>query len=327
MRLAVTVFAMVLSAQQAFAMPSGLATPLTELPVEQAIGTLSRADVTEAPVAAFNAEAPIVPARESLATDFAESMPIMTAQADDPARIPADTVPAAPVVVPAADARQAPSAQSDVSRDSEDTPDLRDPFESINRQIFAVNTALDEALVLPVARAYERHVPQPVQTGLRNMMSNLLDPYIAANSLLQGKPLDAVSDLARFAVNTTVGVLGIADPATELGLQKHREDFGQTLGVWGVPPGPYVMLPLFGPSTVRDTVGFVVDVFGALLARFKNTQVRYSLASLEFLQQRVRALPAQQFLDEAFDPYLLIRNGYLQRRSSLIYDGDPPTDD
>lgn len=327
MRLAVTVFAMVLSAQQAFAMPSGLATPLTELPVEQAIGTLSRADVTEAPVAAFNAEAPIVPARESLATDFAESMPIMTAQADDPARIPADTVPAAPVVVPAADARQAPSAQSDVSRDSEDTPDLRDPFESINRQIFAVNTALDEALVLPVARAYERHVPQPVQTGLRNMMSNLLDPYIAANSLLQGKPLDAVSDLARFAVNTTVGVLGIADPATELGLQKHREDFGQTLGVWGVPPGPYVMLPLFGPSTVRDTVGFVVDVFGALLARFKNTQVRYSLASLEFLKQRVRALPAQQFLDEAFDPYLLIRNGYLQRRSSLIYDGDPPTDD
>jgi phospholipid-binding lipoprotein MlaA len=327
LRLAVTVFALALSAQQAFATPSGLATPLAELPVEQAIGTLSRADVTEAPVAAFNAEAPIVPARESLATDVAESMPIMTAQADDPARIPADTVPAAPVVVPAADARQAPSAQSDVSRDSEDTPDLRDPFESINRQIFAVNMALDEALVLPVARAYERHVPQPVQTGLRNMMSNLLDPYIAANSLLQGKPLDAVSDLARFAVNTTVGVLGIADPATELGLQKHREDFGQTLGVWGVPPGPYVMLPLFGPSTVRDTVGFVVDVFGALLARFKNTQVRYSLASLEFLQQRVRALPAQQFLDEAFDPYLLIRNGYLQRRSSLIYDGDPPTDD
>jgi phospholipid-binding lipoprotein MlaA len=229
--------------------------------------------------------------------------------------------------VPAADERQAPLAQPDVLRDSEDSPDLRDPFESLNRQIFAVNMALDEALVLPVARAYERHVPQPVQTGLRNMMSNLLDPYIAANSLLQGKPLDAVSDLARFAVNTTVGVLGIADPATELGLQKHREDFGQTLGVWGVPPGPYVMLPLFGPSTVRDTVGFVVDVFGALLARFKNTQVRYSLASLEFLQQRVRALPAQQFLDEAFDPYLLIRNGYLQRRSSLIYDGDPPTDD
>ena len=327
MRLAVTVFALALSAQQAFAMPSGLATPLAELPVEQAIGTLSRADVTETPVAAFNAEAPIVPAPGSLAPDFAESMPTMTAQADDPARIPPDTVPAAPVVVPAADARQAPSAQSDVSRDSEDTPDLRDPFESINRQIFAVNMALDEALVLPVARAYERHVPQPVQTGLRNMMSNLLDPYIAANSLLQGKPLDAVSDLARFAVNTTVGVLGIADPATELGLQKHREDFGQTLGVWGVPPGPYVMLPLFGPSTVRDTVGFVVDVFGALLARFKNTQVRYSLASLEFLQQRVRALPAQQFLDEAFDPYLLIRNGYLQRRSSLIYDGDPPTDD
>jgi phospholipid-binding lipoprotein MlaA len=319
--------AMALSAQPALATPSDLATPLTEPPAEQAVGALSAADVTETPVAAFNAEAPIVPAPESLANDAAESMPIMTAQADDPARIPLDSVPAAPIVVPAAGDRQAPSAPSEASYNSEDTADPRDPFESLNRQIFAVNMALDEALVLPVARAYEQHVPQLLQTGLRNMMSNLLDPYIAANSLLQGKPLDAASDLARFAVNTTVGVLGIADPATELGLQKHREDFGQTLGVWGVPPGPYVMLPLFGPSTVRDTVGFVVDVFGALLARFKNTEVRYSLASLEFLQQRVRALPAQQFLDEAFDPYLLIRNGYLQRRTSLIYDGDPPTAD
>jgi len=331
-RVAVGMLAVALSAQ-AFAASAGLATPSIEPPVELATSVADSAEVTAAAVVSSSAETSIgsiASARELSASDTADSIAIVTAQAGDPARPAPDAAPVAPAA-PASEDRATPApalaADSDAARDADDTPDPRDPFEQINRQIFAVNMALDEALVLPVARAYERHVPQPVQTGLRNMMSNLLDPYIAANSLLQGKPLDAASDLARFAVNTTVGVLGIADPATELGLEKHREDFGQTLGVWGVPPGPYVMLPLFGPSTVRDTVGFVVDVFGALLARFKNTQVRYSLASLEFLQQRVRALPAQQFLDEAFDPYLLIRNGYLQRRGSLIYDGDPPSDD
>ncbi len=337
-RVAVGVLAVALSAQ-AFAASASLAAPTIEPPVELTTSVADSTEVTPAAVVSSSAETSIgsiASAPELSASDTADSIAIVTAQAGDPARPAPDAAPVAPAAPasaasPASEDRATPApalaADSDAARDADDTPDPRDPFERINRQIFAVNMALDEALVLPVARAYERHVPQPVQTGLRNMMSNLLDPYIAANSLLQGKPLDAASDLARFAVNTTVGVLGIADPATELGLEKHREDFGQTLGVWGMPPGPYVMLPLFGPSTVRDTVGFAVDVFGALLARFKNTQVRYSLASLEFLQQRVRALPAQQFLDEAFDPYLLIRNGYLQRRGSLIYDGDPPSDD
>jgi phospholipid-binding lipoprotein MlaA len=257
----------------------------------------------------------------------AEATLIAAAESEAAATVPADPNPAEPREGRAGDERSPSMVAVADPDENNDKPDPRDPFESVNRQIFAINMALDDALVLPVARAYEQHVPKPIQTGLRNMMANLLDPYIAVNSLLQGKPMDAISDLGRFVVNSTVGVLGISDPASDMGLEKHREDFGQTLGVWGVPPGPYVMLPLFGPSTVRDTVGFVVDVFGALLARFKNTEVRYTLATLEFLQQRVRALPAQQFLDEAFDPYLLIRNGYLQRRDSLIYDGDPPSQD
>ena len=202
-----------------------------------------------------------------------------------------------------------------------------DPLESLNRQIYAFNMGLDRTIMLPVARAYDRYVPNVVQTGLRNAVSNLLDPYIAANNLLQGKPKEALSDLTRFALNTTVGIVGLADPATELGLEKHREDFGQTLGVWGVPPGAYMMLPVFGPSNVRDTIGFGVDIFGALVARFDQAWVRIGLGGLDLIQLRVRALPAQGLFEDALDPYLLIRDGYLQRRRSLIYDGEPPDAD
>lgn len=225
---------------------------------------------------------------------------------------------------PAGSPAAEPSASAPARETTPFIPDAADPFESLNRQIYGFNAGLDEAIMQPVARTYERYVPKPLQTGLSNMVSNLLDPYIAANNLLQGKPKEALSDLARFVVNTTVGVVGIGDPASEMGLEKHREDFGQTLAVWGVPAGPYMMLPVFGPSTLRDTAGFVVDVFGALVARFKNVDLRNSIAALEFVQQRVRALPAQQFLDDALDPYLLVRSGYLQRRRSLIYDGNPP---
>jgi len=256
------------------------------------------------------------------------TLPTVVAQAEAPGhndpRPPAD-VPAASAT-PAAAPTEAPQTPTTASlpESTPFIPDAADPFESVNRHIYGFNAALDEAIMQPVARTYERYMPKPVQTGLSNLVSNLLDPYIAANNLLQGKPKEALSDLARFVVNTTVGVVGLGDPASEMGLEKHREDFGQTLAVWGVPAGPYMMLPVFGPSTARDTAGFVVDVFGALVARFKNVDLRNSLAALEFVQQRVRALPAQQFLDDALDPYLLVRSGYLQRRRSLIYDGNPP---
>jgi phospholipid-binding lipoprotein MlaA len=199
-----------------------------------------------------------------------------------------------------------------------------DPLETLNRQVSDFNTAIDDALMLPIARAWDRYVPDVFQMITRNVLSNLLDPWVAFNNLLQGKPADAFTDVARFGVNTTFGFAGFMDVASELGLEKHREDFGQTLAVWGVPSGPYVVLPILGPSTVRDTAGFGVDVFGALVNRFDRVALRNSIAALEFVQTRAKLLPAQQALEGALDRYLLMRDSYLQRRRSQFFDGLPP---
>lgn len=202
-----------------------------------------------------------------------------------------------------------------------------DPFEPFNRGVASFNDALDDAVFRPVATFYDRYTPEVLRLIARNFLSNLLDPYIAVNNFLQGKPADGFSDLGRFVINTAFGFAGFGDPASELGYVKHREDFGQTLGVWGMPTGPYLVLPFFGPSNVRDGFGFGVDAYAALIGRFENVPFRNSMAGLEFVETRARLLPTQRLLEDALDRYLLVRDSYLQRRRNLVYDGDPPPDE
>ncbi len=202
-----------------------------------------------------------------------------------------------------------------------------DPLESLNRGVFAFNDAVDGVLLRPVARFYDQWTPEVVRLITRNFLSNLLDPYIALNNFLQGKPSEGFSDLARFLLNTTFGFIGFGDPASEAGYRKHREDFGQTLGVWGVPTGPYLVLPVFGPSNLRDGVGFGVDAYLAVVNRFDNVSFRNSMSALGLIETRANLLPADRMLDDALDRYLLVRDGYLARRRNLVYDGNPPDKD
>ncbi|MEI7445226.1 MAG: VacJ family lipoprotein [Burkholderiales bacterium] len=203
-----------------------------------------------------------------------------------------------------------------------------DPLESFNRGVFVFNDTVDAWVFRPVARAYDQYTPDVLRMITRNFLSNLLDPYIALNNFLQGKPAAGFNDLGRFVFNTTFGFFGFGDPASDVGMEKHREDFGQTLGVWGVPTGPYLVLPFFGPSNVRDGVGFGVDAWTALINRFDNVPFRNSMAGVGFVETRAQLLPADRLLQDALDRYLLVRDSYLQRRRSLVFDGNPPdTDD
>jgi len=202
-----------------------------------------------------------------------------------------------------------------------------DPFESFNRGVWAFNEAIDGAMLKPLAQFYDRYTPEVFRLIAGNVLSNLLDPYIAVNNLLQGKPGAAASDVGRFLLNSTFGFFGFGDPASDIGLRKHREDFGQTLGVWGVPTGPYLVLPVFGPSNLRDGVGFGVDYVVGIENRFANVGLRNTLTGVGLLESRARLLPAERMLAEALDRYLLVRDGYLQRRRSLVYDGEPPDAD
>ncbi len=200
-----------------------------------------------------------------------------------------------------------------------------DPMEGFNRAMFSFNEGLDKALVKPAAEAYEKVTPPPVRTGVSNFFSNIQDLWIGINNLLQGKPTDAATDFGRFLVNTTVGILGLFDVASEAGMEKHEEDFGQTLGRWGVGDGPYLVLPIIGPRTLRDTAGFVVDTAVDPVWDHKPIATRNILVSLRFLSDRTDLLQIEPALDEAaLDKYSYVRSAYLQHRRSLIYDGNPP---
>jgi phospholipid-binding lipoprotein MlaA len=244
---------------------------------------------------------------------------------------PATAVDAAAAAIGAAGAVSASSAtRGDAEPDEGSSPARRaavDPFEPFNRGVARFNDSVDGWVFRPVARFYDRWTPEVVRMIARNVLSNLLDPYIALNNFLQGKPAAGFNDLGRFVFNTTFGFLGFGDPASEVGMEKHREDFGQTLGVWGVPPGPYLVLPFFGPSNVRDGIGFGVDAWTALINRFDNVPFRNSMAGLQFVETRAHLLPADRLLQDALDRYLLVRDSYLQRRRSLVFDGNPPDDD
>jgi phospholipid-binding lipoprotein MlaA len=208
-------------------------------------------------------------------------------------------------------------------------PDERDPFESYNRAMYAFNDSVDNAVLRPVAQTYKDYMPDIAQTGISNFFDNIGDLTNMVNNLLQFKIENAVSDFGRILWNSTVGIFGLIDVATHMGLQKHDEDFGQTLAVWGVPDGPYLVLPLLGPSTIRDTVGLVGDIYvDPLFAIEEEGNVYWGLVILRFIDTRADLLSASRVLEEAaIDPYIFVRDAYLQHRRNLIYDGNPPLDE
>ena len=205
--------------------------------------------------------------------------------------------------------------------------DARDPWESMNRSVYNFNDAVDAIAVKPVARVYDKVVPKFVQTGVHNFFGNLGDVWSMANSALQLKGQHAAESFMRVSVNTFFGLGGVLDIATEMRLDRHKEDFGQTLGFWGVKPGPYVVLPIFGPSTLRDTVAFPVDYKGDPIRQINDEATRYGLVTLRVTDVRVGLLQAVDTLKEAsLDPYTFVRDAYLQKRQNDVYDGNPPSD-
>lgn len=201
----------------------------------------------------------------------------------------------------------------------------RDPLEPLNRAMFSFNDALDDAVMKPVAKGYRFVLPGMVRTGVSNFFSNIDDVWISINQVLQGKLLLGLGDFGRFVFNSTVGVVGLFDFASEVGLPKHSEDFGQTLAWWGVGGGPYVVLPILGPSTVRDGLAFLVDTQVDPVWRIGDVPVRNSAVAVRFVGRRAELLDISNVLEQAaLDRYALLRDAWLQRRRSLIYDGDPP---
>jgi phospholipid-binding lipoprotein MlaA len=197
----------------------------------------------------------------------------------------------------------------------------QDPWESWNRGVYKVNDKLDRAFAKPVAKTYVRFVPQPIRTGVSNVMSNLNTPTVMFNDALQGKFLAAANDLGRFVLNSTVGIAGLLDPATSAGLAKNDEDFGQTLGHWGVKPGPFVELPFLGPSDARDAPAKVVDAYTNPRQYIHNNWVKYSLWGVDLIDRRAALLSLDDTVRKVFDPYAFIRDAYLQRRAYLVSDG------
>ena len=202
----------------------------------------------------------------------------------------------------------------------------RDPFEPVNRKIYSFNSAVDRTVLEPTARAYKNYVPYVLQYSFRSFLSNIGDVWIGANNLMQGKPRQAVNDWTRVLLNTTIGFLGFSDPATEFGLRKSREDFGQTLGVWGVPTGPYLVLPLLGPSSVRGATGWTTDYLADPIdSVLTKTRERNFSTVVGVLDTRASLLGATSILQgAALDEYSFVRDGYLQRRRNMVYDGNPP---
>lgn len=203
--------------------------------------------------------------------------------------------------------------------------DPRDPFEGWNRGVYKFNDKFDDYLARPVAQTYEDWVPREVRDRVRNFFGNLADPFIGINNMLQGKFSEGFDDWTRFILNTTVGLVGIHDVATDFGLEKHNEDFGQTFGRWGAGTGPYLVLPIFGSSNLRDGVGLAADMYSDPLSEVRPIDLRNSAIATRAVQIRADLLGASRVLGEAaLDRYVFQRDAYLQRRRSLVYDGRPP---
>lgn len=200
--------------------------------------------------------------------------------------------------------------------------DPRDPFERYNRAMFSFNQTVDDNLLKPVATGYVNVIPSPIRTAIGNFFGNIGDIWTAVNNYLQGKPRDGTSDIARVVLNSTFGLAGLIDVATPAGLPKHEEDFGQTLGVWGVKSGSYLVLPIFGSSTVRDGLARPVDWYVDPINGIESARVENSARALRLVDDRAAWLDSTHLLeDAALDPYQFARDAYLQRRESRIRDG------
>lgn len=211
----------------------------------------------------------------------------------------------------------------------EGPPNPDDPFEGFNRAMYEFNDTLDIYLVKPVSKGYQAVTPDVVDKGVTNFFSNLDDILVMFNDLLQLKFGQFVSDSARFVFNSTFGLFGFIDVSTEFGLPKHEEDFGQTLGYWGADSGPYLVLPVFGPSSVRDGIGFAADSVVELNIVYDDMSQahEYGMFSLKYIDKRADLLKASNIVEEtAPDPYSFIRDAWVQRRKNLVYDGNPPDD-
>ena len=203
----------------------------------------------------------------------------------------------------------------------------QDPWESWNRGVYKFNDKLDRAIAKPAAKVYVRYVPHPIRTGVSNFFANLNTPTVLVNDALQGKILASATDLGRFLLNTTLGIGGILDPATDAGLAKNDEDFGQTLGKWGVPAGPFIEIPLLGPSDLRDGPARAVDTYTNPRQYIKNDWIKYGLYVPDFVDRRASLLSLDDTLNKAFDPYAFVRDAFLQRRAYQVSDGKVTTDD
>jgi phospholipid-binding lipoprotein MlaA len=212
-----------------------------------------------------------------------------------------------------------PSLSTAASEPSERSD--RDPLENMNRKIFWLNDTVDTYVLAPVATAWDTIAPARVKQCLSNFFQNLRVPIVAGNNLLQAKPVAAASDVGRFVVNATFGVAGFFDPATTWGLEQHNEDFGQTLGYWGVPPGPYLVLPFFGPSDPRDTVGLVADAFSRVYPFFIDYVYSFGAGAGDVVNARARVLKdVREAKAASLDYYSALRNAYEQRRDALVHD-------
>lgn len=201
-----------------------------------------------------------------------------------------------------------------------------DPLEPVNRAVYRFNTTADRYVLRPVAKGYVAAVPAPIRTGVMNFFDNLFYPRVIVGDLLQGKFVQTARDSGRLLVNTTWGLAGFLDPASRIGLVKNSEDFGQTLGRWGIGEGWYLMLPLLGPTTNRDLVGRVGDNWTDPLYYIESldTAERVSIMAANIVDGRSRLLDLDSVLEQQFDPYVFVRTAYLQRRLSQVYDGNPP---
>ncbi|PIF76940.1 phospholipid-binding lipoprotein MlaA [Variovorax sp. 54] len=203
-----------------------------------------------------------------------------------------------------------------------------DPFEPFNRGVTRFNDTVDEAVLEPVASTYQKVVPSLVRQGVTNFFSNIGDVWSLANNVAQLKLQNSAETFMRLNVNTFFGLGGLLDVATEARLPRHEEDFGQTLGYWGVGAGPYIVLPLLGPSTLRDTVAKPLELYGDAQGYIHDVAWRNSLSALRVVDTRSRYLGATRLLDEAaLDKYSFTRDAFLQRRRNQVYDGNPPDDD
>ena len=208
-----------------------------------------------------------------------------------------------------------------------DRSEAYDPWQGMNRKTFAFNDALDKAVMKPIAQGYEKVTPAFVREGVNNFFGNLEDVGTSLNNFLQGKSTEGATDAGRVVVNTFLGVFGLWDVATPMGLEKHDEDFGQTLGVWGVAPGPYFVIPFLGPSTVRDAGAKLVDPEWYLVRKVDNDTLYWSIWGFDKVRIRANLLKAEKLIDEAsLDRYTFIRDAWWQRRRNQVYDGNPPRD-